>query len=118
MRRSTFKWITGAVTLIGLLLAGVPKQTHAHTPSGPYSFLMTAEMVEKITAAWNDQLEYIPGEVLVKFKPGTTEVRQIRALSTLRGFTDVAQSRRIGDAMIVPTIDEPNAEGAAEALRR
>ena len=68
-RKHSF-WIPGAVLLAAALLADVGKQIHAQAPAAPYTFLMTRSDVERIAAAWNDELPFIPGEVLVKFSRG------------------------------------------------
>ena len=116
-RKHSF-WIPGAVLLAAALLADVGKQIHAQAPAAPYTFLMTRSDVERIAAAWNDELPFIPGEVLVKFRSGTTVGGQSRALSIMRGPVDVAQTKWIGEVMLARTTEEPNAEAAAAALRR
>ena len=110
--------LPGAVLLAAVLLTGVGKQTQAQAPDAPYTFLMTRSEVERIAAAWNDELPYIPGEELVKFRSGTTVGGQSRALSIMRGPVDVAQTKWIGEVMLARTTAEPNAEAAAAALRR
>jgi len=107
-----------AVLLAGALLAGAGKQTQTPAAAAPYTFLMTRSMAERIALAWNDHLPYVPGEVLVKFKPGTTAARQSRALSIMRGLLDAAQTQWIGDVMLARNSAEPDAEAAAAALRR
>jgi serine protease len=103
--------------LAGALLAGAGKQTQAQAPV-PYTFLMTRSAAERIAHAWNDDLPYVPGEVLVKFRSGTTAAGQSRALSIMRGPLDAAQSRWIGEVMLARTDGEPDPEAAAAALRR
>ena len=111
-------WIPGAVLLAGALLAGAGKQTHAQAPAAPYTFLMTRSVAEQVVVAWNDELPYIPGEVLVKFRSGTTVAGQGRALSIMRGPLDAAQTKWVGEVMLARTTAEPDAEAAAAALRR
>ena len=79
----TSHWIPGVMLVA--LLAGAGKQPHAQASAAPYIFLMTPSMVERVVAAWNEELPYIPGEVLVKFRRGTTAVSQGQALSIMRG---------------------------------
>jgi len=84
----------------------------------PYSFLMTRSAVERVVSAWNDELPYVPGEVLVKFRTGTNATSQGQALSVIRGPIDPEQSTWIGDVLRARTTSEPDPEAAAVALRR
>jgi serine protease len=100
------------------LLAGAGMQTHAQTPAASYPFLMTRSMVERAVTAWNDDLPYIPGEVLVKFRNGTTSTSQGAALSIIRGAIDATETKWIGDVLLARTTSEPDPEVAAAVLRR
>jgi serine protease len=111
-------WIHVAILLAIALLAGAGKQTHAQAPAAPYTFLMTRSTIERVAVAWNEDLPYIPGEVLVKFKTGTTVLSQGRALSVMRAPIDAAETSWIGDVLRVRTMSEPDPEAAAAALRR
>jgi serine protease len=99
------------------LIAIAEKQTHAQSPA-PYSFLITRSVMERVTAAWNDDLPYVPGEVLVKFRNGTTAATQDRAMSIIRGPVDPAETKWIGNVLLARTTAESDAEAAAAALRR
>src|SRR5688500_4070974 len=47
---------------------------------------MTEEQVVQIMRAWNDDLPFVPGELLVKFEPGSSPAAQTRAVTaSLRG---------------------------------
>lgn len=109
-------WIHIAMLLAVALLAGAGKQTHAQSPD-PYAFLMTRSMVERVVDAWNQQRSYIPGEVLVKFRNGTTAASAGRALSTMRAPLDAGESTWIGEVLLARTVSEPDAEAAAATLR-
>ena len=111
-------WIRGAALLAVAVIAGAGQRTHAQAQTAPYTFLMTRSMVEGVTAAWNNELPYIPGEVLVKFRTGTTASTQGQALSVIRGPVNVDQSMWIGEVLRARTTSEPDAEAAAAVLRR
>jgi len=111
-------WILCAALLAGALFAAAGSPTPVQALAPPYTFLMTRSAVERVVVAWNDDLPYIPGEVLVKFRSGTTAVGQARALSIMRGPLDAAQTKWVGGAMLARTTAEPDAEAAAAALRR
>jgi serine protease len=68
--------------------------------------------------ASQEELPFVPGEVLVKFRAGTTTASQSGALSIMRGPIDAAESQWIGDVLLARTTAEPDAEAAAAALRR
>ncbi len=107
------------VTLAAIaLLAHAGLQIHAQAPTDPRTFLMTRSAIERVVLAWNDALPYIPGEVLVKFRGGTTTASQSGALSVLRGPVDAAETEWIGDVLRARTTSEPDAEAAAAVLRR
>jgi serine protease len=79
---------------------------------------MTEEQVVQIMRAWNDDLPFVPGELLVKFEPGSSPAAQTRAVTaSLRG-ADLARSRWIGDVLLVATDGEPDAAVAAAMLER
>jgi serine protease len=107
------------VTLLtaALLAAGALPQMHAQEPVS-YTFLLTGSQIERVVAAWNEELLYVPGEVLVKFRNGTTALSQGRALSIMRGPIDITQSTWIGEVLLARTTWEPDPEEAAAALRR
>lgn len=54
----------------------------------------------------------------MKFQPGTTAPQQTRALSVLRAPVGQADTRWVGDAMLVRSAAEPDAEAAAAMLAR
>src|SRR5687767_5419864 len=90
----------------------------AQQPGDAFTSRMTEEQVLQIVRAWNDDLAFVPGELLVKFEPGAAPSAQTRAVtSALRG-ADLARSRWIGDVLLVRTTDEPDAAAAAAMLER
>ena len=111
-------WFRGAVLLAAVVIIGTEKPTHAQTSTGPYTFAMTRSMVERVTAAWNDELPYVPGEVLVKFRNGTSVATQDRAMSIIRGPIDATETKWIGNVLLARTTSEPDPEAAAAALRQ
>ncbi len=80
--------LTGLALAVWLLLVPVsaqllPPQTPQPPPPPPV-FLTTAEQRQAIELAAVRNLDYIPGEVVVKFRVGTTVIGQARALDALR----------------------------------
>ena len=70
----------------------------------------------RLVEAWNREAPYVQGEVLVKFKSGALGVAESRAMSVVRGRADVPAARWVGDAILLPTPDEPDARMAAVRL--
>jgi serine protease len=77
---------------------------------------MTAERAANFARAAQDRLNWVPGEILVKFKPGVSLAQSARALSALREPANPRAGRWIGDALLVPTPGEENPERAAGIL--
>ena len=88
----------------------------AQVPAPAFDLLMAPADIERAATAWNTGLSYVPGEVLVKFKSGAFGLAESRALSALRGSVNAASARWVGEAMVLETPDEPNAERAAQRL--
>jgi serine protease len=83
---------------------------------GEDAFLMTAERAAAFALAQREQLNWVPGEVLVKFKPGVSMAQGTRALSALRGPVNPREGRWIGDVLLLPTPGEDNPDRAAGIL--
>jgi serine protease len=68
--------------------------------------------------AMRERSPFMPGEVLVRFVPGSEPSRQASALRILRADVNEQNSHWIGDALHITTPDITDAEHAAELLRR
>jgi serine protease len=88
----------------------------AQAPSPTFPLLATPASVAHLVEAWNRMAPYVQGEVLVKFKSGALGVAESRAMSVVRGRADVSAARSVGDAVLLPTPDEPDARMAAARL--
>jgi serine protease len=96
-----------------LVLAGAG---HAQMAAPPFTLLMRLDSVTRAADAWDHQLPYMPGEVVVKFKSGTLGAAESRALSSLRGPVNAATATWVGDAVVLATPGEPDAAMAADRL--
>ena len=83
---------------------------------GDHPFLMTAERLDALAFAESNRLNWVPGEVLVRFKPGVSLAQGTRALSALRGPVNPREGRWIGDVLLLPTPGEDNPDRAAGIL--
>lgn len=109
-------------TVLGLLVAtlagGGGSGSSAQEPGLAPTLLMSRAQAERAIAAWNQNLAFMPGEVLVKFRPGTRSDAQTRALSVVRGSADESEATWLGDVLLARTPGEPDATVTAAALAR
>jgi serine protease len=103
-----------AVLVAGMVCSA---DTLAQEPSTPHAFLTTPDRAERLLRAVNSHSDYVDGELLVKFREGTTPGDQTRALSVLRRSA-AARLRWVGDALLVDAPGEPDAGVAAAMLTR
>ena len=61
---------------------------------------LTGDRALRFARAADRNLDYVPGEVLVKFNSGATDVEQQRALMALRSRPTVAALHWIGDVAL------------------
>ncbi|NQW03047.1 MAG: S8 family serine peptidase [Acidobacteria bacterium] len=98
----------------------VADQTSAEAQApAPPQFLTTPARLLALTQAASQQLNYIPGEVIVKFRQGVTPGQQTRALAALRSIPAADQLQWIADrtARISDPAD-PDSIGMAQNLAR
>lgn len=89
-------------------------QTEAWTAS--YPMLMTPERALALVQAADRKLEYVPGEVLVKFNAGVTVAGQQRALTALRSRPFPSELRWVGDVAVFTDRTERDATILAAQL--
>jgi serine protease len=73
---------------------------------------------QALVRAWTDQLSYVPGDVLVKFRADASTSARTRALSVMRTGADAPEAVYVGDALLVHSSAEPDPEVLATILRR
>src|SRR5688572_33470242 len=79
---SRFTLLAGVCTLAGFLSLQGARVSAQQEP--PPQFLVSPAQLAAYQLAAVRNLNYLPGEVLVKFRPGVTVSQQARALSSLR----------------------------------
>jgi serine protease len=79
---------------------------------------LTPERAQAFVDAAERGLNYLPGEVLVKFKPGTTFAGQQRALIALRSRPDASALKWVGDVALLTDPSQPNSQILADQLSR
>jgi serine protease len=88
----------------------------AQQPGAPYPLLLTAESAQLLINAWNNRLPYIPGDVLVKFKPGVGSRDQQSVLSLMRARPNERQETWIGDVLLVRSAADLQSDIVARQL--
>lgn len=78
---------------------------------------LTAERAEAFAEAARLGLPYLPGQVIVKFRNGTSTAGRQRALMALRSRPAASQLRWIGDVAVLKDSSEPDAVRLADQLR-
>ena len=86
------------------------------TGSSPFRLITSPQRALQLVQAADRNLPYIPGEVLVRFKPGVTIAGQRRALSALRSRPDTSALRWIGTSALLRDDSEPDATVLARRL--
>ena len=119
MSRNTirFMFVAGVCTLAGFLsLQGT--RVSAEQAAAP-QFLVTPAQLAAYQMAAARNLNYVPGEVLVKFREGVTVGQQARALSSLRGRPLPDRMQWIGERLArVPVPEDPDSIAMAANLAR
>lgn len=107
----------GVCTVAGVLsVQGVP--VRAQQEALP-QFLITRAQVAAYEMAAARKLNYLPGEVIVKFRPGVSVGQQTRALSSLRSRPLPDRLQWIGERMARLSVPEdPDSIGVAANLAR
>lgn len=116
--------VSAALAACSMLHASIP--VAAERPALPtlgqsrtlssYSLRLTADRVRQYLDARARHVNYLPGEVLVKFKPGAGAAAQQRALMALRSRPSVSDLAWSGDVAIVRSPDQPDAHILADQL--
>jgi serine protease len=104
-----------AVAAVAALSAGLPVSAQ-QGGSDPPLFRWSAERMAALAEAFRDGLDHVPGEVLVKFRPGQGPAGQASALSVLRGDVPVNDQHWMGDLLLVRAPGEPDVEQMAVRL--
>src|SRR5262245_49309906 len=95
-------------------LSALPQQA-VPVPTGQLQ--LTPDRVNALLDANARRLNYVPGEVLVRFKPGMTPERQQRALMALRSRPSVDGLRWLpGGAAVLRDATQPDSRILAQQL--
>jgi serine protease len=110
-QKRQFAWIS----VVALAVTSVTLSTQAPEPA------MNGAAPSRVVAAWRaaqEGLPYLPGEVLVQFKPGTPVAQVAGALRVLRSQPDADHIHWIGDTMLLTGLDADDPAQASLMLSR
>lgn len=110
--------LLAAVALPLLWPAAPSTVAQQDVPVLSYDLLLTRERAESVRRAWNDRLEAVPGEVIVKFRPGVGHEGRVTALAAARAGVDARNARWIGDTLWLRAEGSPDAARLAATLER
>ncbi|HXT30899.1 MAG TPA: hypothetical protein VN716_16500, partial [Vicinamibacterales bacterium] len=88
-----------AALLAGVFIARAPRAIGQDAP--PPQPMMSAERTAAFIDAARRSLDYLPGEVIVKFKPGATRDGQQRALDAVRSRPSVDSLEWAGEVAVL-----------------
>ncbi len=77
---------------------------------------MTKERALAFIRAADERLDYLPGEILVKFRPGMSPSQQQAALSVLRSRPSASELQWIGDVALLRDSTDPDSPFLASLL--
>jgi serine protease len=100
------------------LISGSVTQAQDDTWRSPYPLILTSARAAAFAQAAAEHLDYVPGEVLVKFRRGTSLLARNRALSALRSRPTSDRLRWLGDVAVVKEPREDDATVIAAQLSR
>src|SRR5688572_20268461 len=107
----------GVCMLAGFLSLQGARVSAQQAPA--HQFLVTPAQLAAYQLAAARKLNYLPGEVLVKFRPGVTVSQQARALSSLRSRPLPDRMQWIADRLArVSVPEDPDSIGMAANLSR
>ena len=110
--RTYLSLLLAAATMSAIILTRV----HPHAQSAdPLPVMSKARALAFVQAA-ERQLGYLPGEVLIKFRPGMTPGQQQAALSALRSRPSATDLQWMGEVALLRDLTDPDAPFMARVL--
>jgi len=103
------------LVLVVVLTRSLGAQTEVWTPE--HRMLLTPSRAMAMVTAFDRQLPYVPGEVLVRFRAGVSTAGQQRALQALRSRPEASDLRWVGDVAVLTDRTEFDATILAAQLR-
>src|SRR5262245_1344594 len=108
-----------ALTVLALVVTQSVGSIRGQSPDGTpeYRMLLTSERALSFVLAADRKLDYVPGEVLVKFHDGVSVGAQQRALAALRSRPSPSALHWVGEVALLTDRTEPDAARLAAQLQ-
>ena len=103
-----------AIAALAVILSSPPHL--AGQPAAAPAEIMPAARAAAFVDAAAQGLDYLPGEVIVKFKDGVEPERQQRALDALRSRPSTGDLEWVGEVAMLRDASQPDARVLAEQL--
>lgn len=118
-RVSRLWWVAPAAVILGAVALSAPVLRAGAQTGEPYPLQIdaTPEQVMAFLDAVHQGLDYVPTEVVVKFKDGVSRADQQRALMALRSRPAVDELRWRGPVALASDLGQPDAHVLAAQLR-
>ena len=113
--------LLATLCVLFVLATSASPQIHSANAQQPVNVTVAGIDEARLTTmldAVENGLPYVPGEILVRFKPGAEPWARASALKVLRADVDPANSDWIGDVLHLKKLDIEDPVRAAENLRR
>src|SRR6185503_19612637 len=113
LQRSHLTLLVAAVSIGGTLLLARARPTAQSADPLP---VMSKERALAFVRAAQGRLDYLPGEVLIKFRSGVSQTQQQAALSSLRSRPSAGNLQWIGEIALLRDAADPDAPFLARVL--
>ena len=113
LQRSHLTLLVAAVAIGGTLLIARARPTAQS--ADPLPVMSKARALAFVRAA-EARLDYLPGEVLIKFRSGVSQTQQQAALSSLRSRPSAGDLQWIGEIALLRDANDPDAPFLARVL--
>jgi serine protease len=112
---SRWVWLAVGASAIGGWHGLQTMPVAAQSPTLTYELRLSADEIVRVRDAWDANLPYVPGEILVKFREGSTDAARLRAVNAI-GAAALSRPVAVPDSIL--KIITPESADYAQALRQ
>jgi serine protease len=108
-------WLAVGASAIGGWCGLHTMPVAAQAPALAYELRLSADEIARVWRAWDENLSYVPGEILVKFREGSTDAAKLRAVNAIGA---AALSRPAASPDNILKVITPERADHAQALQQ
>ena len=112
---SRWVWLAIGASAIGGWRGLQTTPVAAQSPALAYELRLSADEIVRVRDAWDANLPYVPGEILVKFREGSTDAARLRAVNAI-GAAALSRPAAVPDNIL--KVITPEGADYAQALRQ